>query len=124
MVSGVKCSWSNGGYLEVDLHNCHKPINYHVLFNAPGKHVFKNLTLQKGDEKVLYDGKVTVNLKVAELKREGNVVTTTVQLITCSKLPKLCSSTNLTVGPTAILCENAELPRIQCKCCSLQTVWF
>lgn len=81
MVSGVKCSWSNGGYLEVDLHNCHKPINYHVLFNAPGKHVFKNLTLQKGDEKVLYDGKVTVNLKVAELKREGNVVTTTVSFI-------------------------------------------
>ena len=83
MVSGVICTWADG-LLEVDLHHCKKPIKYHVYINAPG-YIVQNITLQKGDEKVLYAGKpTTFKLKVTELKREENIVTTTVSFISVS----------------------------------------
>jgi len=74
-ISGVKCTWSGGGYLEIDLHHCSKPVNYHVLLNAPGKGITQNITLKKGDEAPLYQN---VKIHVTELSRKGNVVTTTV----------------------------------------------
>lgn len=73
--SGVKCTWSGGGYLEIDLHHCTNPVNYHVLLKAPDQNIFKNITLQKGDERDLYE---TFKLHVTELSRQGNIVTTTV----------------------------------------------
>ena len=73
--SGVKCTWSGGGYLEIDLHHCTDPVNYHVLLVAPDQKIFRNITLQKGDERDLYE---TFKLRVTELSQQGNVVTTTV----------------------------------------------
>ncbi|KAJ7383625.1 hypothetical protein OS493_026811 [Desmophyllum pertusum] len=85
MVSGVICTWSDGS-LEVDLHHCKKPIKYHVYINAPG-YAVKNLTLGKGEDKTLYRGKIlTLKLKVTELKRQENIVTTTVEIETCTTI--------------------------------------
>ena len=72
---GVKCTWSSGGYLEIDLHHCSNPVNYHVLLNAPEKHIFRNLTLKEGDESKLFKN---FKIHVTDLSREGNQVTTTV----------------------------------------------
>lgn len=77
----MKCTWSGGGVLEIDLHHCDNPVNYHVLINAPSKSIYKNLTLRKGDDQVLAQGDLgSVKLNVKELKRQGNIVTTTVSL--------------------------------------------
>lgn len=84
--TGVKCTWSGGGYLEIDLHHCSDPVNYHVLLNAPGKRIFKNITLKKGDDRVLFE---KFKIHVTELSREGNQVTTTVKLEMCVS-PALC----------------------------------
>ena len=81
----MKCSWSGAGYLEVDLHHCQHPVNYHVLFNAPEYQVFKNLTLKKGDEQTLYEHQyVTIKIKVTRLERTENIVTTSVSAISVS----------------------------------------
>lgn len=71
----MKCTWSGGGYLEIDLHHCTDPVNYHVYLNAPGKGISKNITLQKGDDKELFQN---FRIHVTELSRKGNMVTTTV----------------------------------------------
>ena len=73
--SGVKCTWSGGGYLEIDLHHCSDPVNYHVYLNAPKSNIHQNITLKQGDEKPLYQ---KFKIHVTELSRKGNVVTTTV----------------------------------------------
>ena len=73
--SGVKCTWSGGGYLEIDLHHCSDPVNYHVLLNAPGNDIFRNITLKNGDSMELLEH---VQIHVTELSREGNQVTTVV----------------------------------------------
>ncbi|XP_020606229.1 uncharacterized protein LOC110044984 isoform X3 [Orbicella faveolata] len=85
--TGVKCTWSDGGYLEIDLHHCSEPVNYHVYLNAPGKHISKNITLKEGDEKELYQ---KFKIHVTELSRKGNIVTTTVKLETCW-VPSRCT---------------------------------
>ena len=83
--TGVKCSWSGHGYLEVDLHHCQHPVNYHVLFKAPEYHVFKNLTLKQGDEQTLYEHQyVTIKIKVTQLERTENIVTSSVSTISVS----------------------------------------
>ena len=81
----MKCSWSGHGYLEVDLHHCQHPVNYHVLFNVPEYHVFKNLTLKQGDEQTLYERQpVTIKIKVTQLERTENIVTSSVSTISVS----------------------------------------
>ena len=78
----MKCTWSGGGILEIDLHHCDHPVSYHVLLNAPSKGIHKNLTLKEGDDKVLAQGDLgTVKLNVKKLTRQGNVITTTVNFI-------------------------------------------
>ena len=77
----MKCTWSGGGILEIDLHHCDHPVNYHILLNAPDKGIHKNLTLKKGDKQVLAQENIgSVSLNVKELKRQGNIVTTTVSV--------------------------------------------
>ena len=84
--SGVKCTWSDGGYLEIDLHHCSDPVNYHVYLNAPQKDIHsKNFSLKKGDDVELFKN---IKIHVTELSREGNQVTTTVSftLLTINRL--------------------------------------
>ncbi|XP_078359999.1 uncharacterized protein LOC144644394 isoform X3 [Oculina patagonica] len=84
--TGVMCTWSGGGLLEIDLHHCDNPVTYHVYLHAPSKNIHHNLTLRKGDDKELVKGDLgNVKLNVKELSRKGNIVTTTVQLEACSK---------------------------------------
>ena len=73
--SGVKCTWSGGGYLEIDLHHCTDPVNYHVYVNAPSKGISKNVTLKQGDDKELSKH---FKIHVTQLSRKGNQVTATV----------------------------------------------
>lgn len=82
------CSWSSGGFLEVDLHHCQHPVSYHVLFKYPAYHINQSLNLTQGDEKTLYkNGLATVKIKVAKLQRKENVVTTTVSEIPNNSFP-------------------------------------
>lgn len=78
--TGVKCTWSGGGILEIDLHHCDDPVHYHVYLNAPGKVRNETLSLKEGDEKELFK---KFKIHVTELSRKGNVVTTTVKLESC-----------------------------------------
>ena len=71
----MKCTWSGGGILEIDLHHCDDPVHYHVYLNAPGKVRNETLSLKEGDEKELFK---KFKIHVKELSRKGNVVTTTV----------------------------------------------
>ncbi|CAH3174680.1 unnamed protein product [Porites evermanni] len=83
--TGVICSWSDGGLLEVDLHHCQHPVAYHVLLKYPAFHISKtSLNLTQGDEKTLFKHELaTVKIKVTKLERKENVVTTTVSLEAC-----------------------------------------
>ena len=75
------CSWSSGGFLEVDLHHCDKPA-YHLFFKDAGSRSFKNLTLKQGDPQKLYDKNgVSATIIVTKLERTENIVTTTVSTI-------------------------------------------
>ena len=72
----MKCTWSGGGYLEIDLHHCTDPVNYHVYLNAPGKRIYnESITLKQGDDKELLKN---FKIHVTELSRKGNMVKTTV----------------------------------------------
>jgi len=73
--SGVKCTWSGGGILEIDLHHCDNPVHYHVYLNAPRTGINKTLSLKEGDDKELSKN---FKIHVTELSRKGNVITTTV----------------------------------------------
>ncbi|CAH3033486.1 unnamed protein product, partial [Porites lobata] len=78
---GVICSWSDGGFLEVDLRHCQHPVAYHVLLTYPAFHISKaSLNLTQGDEKTLFKHELaTIKIKVTKLERKENVVTTTSQ---------------------------------------------
>ena len=81
--SGVKCTWSGGGHLEVDLHHCHDPVNYHIAIKAPSKNLLKNVSVQEGDSINLFkkDKVGEVKLHVKKLSRTGNIVSTSVSLM-------------------------------------------
>ncbi|KAM7429753.1 hypothetical protein ABFA07_019433 [Porites harrisoni] len=83
--TGVICSWSDGGFLEVDLRHCQHPVAYHVLLTYPAFHISKaSLNLTQGDEKTLFKHELaTIKIKVTKLERKENVVTTTVSLEVC-----------------------------------------
>lgn len=77
----MKCSWSGDDFLEVDLHHCDHPVNYHIFFKSSDSSP-QNLTLKQGDEQKLYESKgVSVTLEVTKLERMENKVTTTVSTI-------------------------------------------
>ncbi|XP_073238646.1 uncharacterized protein [Porites lutea] len=86
--TGVICSWSDEGLLEVDLHHCQHPVAYHVLLKYPAFHISKtSLNLTQGDEKTLFKHELaTVKIKVTKLERKENVVTTTVSLEVCMRV--------------------------------------
>lgn len=86
---GVICSWSDGGFLEVDLRHCQHPVAYHVLLTYPAFHISKaSLNLTQGDEKTLFKHElVTIKIKVTKLERKENVVTTTVSGIPNNSFP-------------------------------------
>ena len=78
-LKGVKCSWPDGGLLEVDLHHCQDPVYYHVLLKYPDFGISKNLNVTKGKPQTLYQHKVaTVKIQVLKLERTNDIVTTTV----------------------------------------------
>lgn len=86
--TGVICSWSDGGFLEVDLRHCQHPVAYHVLLTYPAFHISKaSLNLTQGDEKTLFKHELaTIKIKVTKLERKENVVTTTVSLEVCFRV--------------------------------------
>lgn len=78
---GVICTWSSNSILEVDLRYCEDPVNYYVHFKDQGFSVDKNLTIGEKGEQVLYKKHkfVMIKIKVTELRRIENKVTTSVR---------------------------------------------
>ena len=84
------CSWSGGGSLEVDLHHCQEPVNYHLFFKQSGSSSYENFTLKKGDEQKLYDSNAgSIKIKVTKLERTENIVTTSVSTMPIMPFSKL-----------------------------------
>lgn len=83
--TGVNCTWSGGGFLEVDLHHCDQ-VYYHILVNAPS-HDIRNREkiLKEGDRLQLYKNRLLgeISLKVVKLSRTDNVITTIVEWEVC-----------------------------------------
>ena len=47
--TGVNCTWSGGGSLEVDLQHCKDPVYYHLFLNVPSKGIRnKGVQLKQG----------------------------------------------------------------------------
>ncbi|XP_015780790.1 PREDICTED: uncharacterized protein LOC107358714 [Acropora digitifera] len=94
--SGVICTWSSNSILEVDLRYCEDPVNYYVHFKDQGFSVDKNLTIGEKGEQVLYKKHkfVMIKIKVTELRRIENKVTTSVVLVVCS-IASGCKNTPL-----------------------------
>ena len=81
--TGVNCTWSGGGSLEVDLQHCKDPVYYHLFLNVPSKGIRnKGVQLKQGKKfRVYNDPKIgEVYLHVKTLSRKGNVITTNVSL--------------------------------------------
>lgn len=78
---GVNCTWSSNSILEVDLRYCKDPVNYHVHFKDPGLNVDNNFNIGENDEKVLYEKRyiITIKIKVTKLRRSQNTVATSVR---------------------------------------------
>ena len=78
--TGVNCTWSGGGSLEVDLHHCTKQVYYHVFLNAPNQGIRnKEVKLYQGDKfEVSPLGNTRLNVKT--LSRTDNVINTKVSL--------------------------------------------
>lgn len=78
--TGVNCTWSGGGRLEVDLHHCDE-VYYHIFANAPSKGITnKEKTLKQGSTLRLYDDgrKGKFSLHVYTLSRTNDIITTKV----------------------------------------------
>ncbi|XP_015757260.1 PREDICTED: uncharacterized protein LOC107336709 isoform X1 [Acropora digitifera] len=84
--SGVTCKWSSksSGLLEVDLQYCRHPVKYHVLFKDSDLNVYRNFTIGENHKETLYSNPFgTVSIQVTELRRSRNIVTTSVDVLTC-----------------------------------------
>lgn len=84
--SGVKCNWSSksNGILEVDLQYCRHPVKYHVHFKDSNLNVDRNFTIEENHKQTLYRNSLgTVSIRVTELRRSRNTVTTSVEVLTC-----------------------------------------
>ncbi|XP_044172868.1 uncharacterized protein LOC122957054 isoform X2 [Acropora millepora] len=82
--SGVICRWSSNSILEVDLHYCKDPVNYHVYLKDP-RLKNRSFTIGENDKKVLFKkGMMTTKIKVTKLNRSGNTVITSVLLEVCT----------------------------------------
>jgi len=70
----------------VDLHHCKDPVNYHIFFKDHGLGVH-NFTLKKGDAQPLFKTKFgTVTIRVTQLERKDNIVTTSVRAMNLSSV--------------------------------------
>ena len=79
LFKGVICRWSSNSILEVDLHYCKDPVNYHVYLKDP-RLKNRSFTIGENDKKVLFKkGTMTTKIKVTKLNRSGNTVITSVR---------------------------------------------
>nr|XP_058953449.1 uncharacterized protein LOC131780869 isoform X9 [Pocillopora verrucosa] len=95
--TGVNCTWSGGGSLEVDLQHCKDPVYYHLFLNVPSKGIRnKGVQLKQGKKFRVYNdphiGEVYLHVKT--LSRKENVITTNVVWEVC---PPIVSCRTLTV---------------------------
>ena len=70
----------------MELQHCQNPVRYHIFFRDHDLGV-QNLTLEKGNEQPLFKSKLaTVKIKVTQLERKDNIVTTTVSAMKLSSV--------------------------------------
>ncbi|XP_044172863.1 uncharacterized protein LOC122957053 isoform X1 [Acropora millepora] len=106
--SGVTCKWSSSGLLEVDLQYCRHPVKYHVLFKDSDLNVDRNFTIGENHKETLYSNPLgTVSIQVTELRRSRNIVTTSVDLLTCPIItPHKCG--HIHVLPQQMFCVRMD----------------